>query len=96
MDLALNNLQRLICHKTNQPNKQISLKRKPKTGYFINLFPSCFVFLMQTKKHEEKYNRTSLHLIDKINQNRHGGGYLLVFLNFRVLFAYLFYLFLFF
>ena len=22
MDLALNNLQRLICHKTNQPNKQ--------------------------------------------------------------------------
>ena len=34
--------------------------KKPKTGYFriINLFPSCFVFLMSTKK----YNRTSSDL----------------------------------
>ena len=26
------------------------------------------------QKHEEKYNRTSSDLMDKINQNRHVGG----------------------
>ena len=26
------------------------------------------------QKHEEKYNRTSSDLMDKIKQNRHGGG----------------------
>ena len=53
----------------------ISLKKKPKTGYFriINLFPSCFSFLVWTKKHEEIYNRTSSDLMDKKKQNRHGG-----------------------
>ena len=29
MDLALNNLQRLICHKTKQTNKPIKLLRTP-------------------------------------------------------------------
>ena len=33
---------------TDITEQNISLKKKPKTGYFriINLFPSCFVFLM--------------------------------------------------
>ena len=52
----------------------ISLKKKPKTGYFrtINLFPSCFSFLLWKKYNrtfrfycEEKYNRTSSDLMDK-------------------------------
>ena len=30
MDLALNNLQRLICHKTNKPNQTITKIRKKK------------------------------------------------------------------
>ena len=36
----------------------ISLKKKPKTGYFkiINLFPSCFSVSGVNQKHEEKYN----------------------------------------
>ena len=52
------------------------------------------------QKHEEKYNRTSSDLMDKINQNRHGGrkkGEELSprFFSLPFLFVYLFYLFLF-
>ena len=63
-------------------------KKKKKTGCFriINLFPSCFVFLMSTKNRKKKYNRTSSDLMDKINQKRHRVGdgrgvksYLLIF-----------------
>ena len=35
MDLVLNNLQRLICHKTNQPNKQEKSKTNPPMVYWL-------------------------------------------------------------
>ena len=45
-----------------------SLKKTPKTGYFriINLFPSCFAFLMKTKN--MKKNITGLLQILWINK----------------------------
>ena len=48
----------------------LSLKKKPKTGYeFISIL---FCVSDVNQKHEEKYNRTSSDLMDKIKQNRHG------------------------
>ena len=46
----------------------LSLKKKTKTGYFriINLFPSCFAFLMLTKN--TKKNITGLLQILWINK----------------------------
>ena len=42
--------------------------RKNKTGHIriINLFPSCYVFLIKSKN-TKKINRTSSDLIDKRN-----------------------------
>ena len=49
--------------------------RKNKTGHIriINLFPSCYVFLIKSKN-TKKINRTFSDLMDKINQNRHRKG----------------------
>ena len=47
---------------------------KTQTGHIriINLFPSCYVFLIKSKNtHTQKINETSSDIIDKINQNRH-------------------------
>ena len=47
-------------------------KKKNKTGHIriINLFPSCYVFLIKSKNTKNIY-RTSSDLMDKIIQNRH-------------------------
>ena len=47
--------------------------RKNKTGHIriINLFQSCYVFLIKSKNTKKKINRTSSDLMSKINQNRH-------------------------
>ena len=65
----------LICHKTYMKRINdiyiyiyMSLKKKPKTGYFriINLFPSCFSVSGVDQKHEgKKYNRISSDPMDK-------------------------------
>ena len=46
--------------------------RKNKTGHIriINLFPSCFVFLIKSKN-TKKFNRTSSDFMNEIIQNRH-------------------------
>ena len=47
-------------------------KEKQQTGHIriINLFPSCYAFLKNSKT-RKKINRTFSDLMDKINQNRH-------------------------
>ena len=49
------------------------LYEKNKTGHIriINLFPSCYVFLIKSKntKKKKKINRTSSDLMDKIINN---------------------------
>ena len=48
-------------------------KKENKTGHIriINLFPSCYVFLIKSKNTKKKINRTSSDLMDEIIQNRH-------------------------
>ena len=54
----------------------IFFKEKNKDQLFqdYKFISILFCFSDVNQKHEEKYNRTSSGLMDKIKQNRHGGG----------------------
>ena len=59
MDLALNNLQSLIWHKTNPPNKQTNKKYPQKYGRRDNLTPYLDYAMFCMNKHNREMEKIS-------------------------------------